>query len=87
MVINQMVSLWLWMILKIERKTWKTISLYGDHGFPDLSFLSIHGHIRFAHGRNRIHPWGSMILTPMILAWHRFFEDRPVPPFLRSGIA
>ena len=61
MVINQMVSFWSWMILNIERKT---ISLYGDHDFPDLFFLSIHGHIRFAHGRNRIHPWGSMILTP-----------------------
>ena len=35
MVINQMVSFWSWMILNIERKT---ISLYGDHDFPDLFF-------------------------------------------------
>lgn len=30
---------------------------------------------------------GQWSWPPMILAWHRFFEDRPVPPFLRSGIA
>lgn len=32
-------------------------------------------------------PGGQWSWPPMILAWHCFFEDRPVPPFLRSGIA